>query len=197
MRRGHVKDPQVFDRWLGSQQNAVKIPTAIAYPCNNERLNEIRTGNEIDVDLQVCAWFKELLNMDQPLEGCDDPLLQSAVGEELSKLPDGVTREMAVKDYLRAMNNRFITILKGNSGDTFISQSEIRYVLTHPAKWSEHAKRLLREAAKEAGLQDPQAKNKDVTFMTEPEAAMVAVMKEHQEMRGKDYIPFKVGFLFL
>lgn len=191
MRSGHIRSSQVFDGWSGSQQNPVKIPTAIAYPSNNPRLKELKTGNDIDAELDACAWFKELLNSNQHPEYLDDPLQHSAIGECLSKLPPDIHPATAARDFIMDMNRQFLRMLKGHFGERFVAQSEIRYMLTHPARWSEQAKYLLRTAAKDAGLLN--GSNCDVSLMTEPEAAMLASLKEHQEQCGKDSMPFEVG----
>lgn len=196
MRSGHIKSCQPFDGWPGTEQNATKIPTAITYSQNSLGLKQLRVGNEIDVDSDVSAWFKELLNSDQPHdEELDDPLICSAIGEGLSRLPLGVTREEAVMDFLKYMNEQFLSMLKGNYGQKFLDQSEFRYMLTHPAKWSESAKNRLRTAARAAGLHNQS--QSDVSFMTEPEAAMMAVLTEHQAEYGKGSIPFEVDVLFV
>ncbi|KAL4218132.1 hypothetical protein ACF0H5_022868 [Mactra antiquata] len=106
---------------------------------------------------------------------------------------NGVSRP-AIKIFtmaIRYLKHHFITnVFQQPEIGTFLSERDIKYVLTVPAIWSSNSKHFMREAAVEAGLEDRQLK-----LCLEPEAASIWCLSITKSIGNVEHftgVPFMV-----
>ncbi|KAI9760251.1 MAG: hypothetical protein M4579_001765 [Chaenotheca gracillima] len=86
------------------------------------------------------------------------------------KLPD------AVSDYLREIYKHTMDTLKRRYGESFMAITDVEFVLTVPAVWSDTAKNATLQAAERAGM----GNRHELRLISEPEAAAVYTLKAIQ-----------------
>ena len=82
----------------------------------------------------------------------------------------------AASDYLRKLNEHTIQTLNRRYGENFVATTEIQYVLTVPAVWSDAAKMATLTAAEMAGM----GSRHDIRMISEPEAAALYTLTTAQ-----------------
>ncbi|TGZ83007.1 hypothetical protein EX30DRAFT_370046 [Ascodesmis nigricans] len=111
-----------------------------------------------------------------------DPLLPrpTFVSPSITTLPPGITPLQVASDYLLALRLHTLQTISRRLGPQVLAESEIEYILTVPAVWSDKARQLTLEAAIAAGLgaqqfntfiPSPVATTATIRLLTEPEAA--------------------------
>jgi molecular chaperone DnaK (HSP70) len=88
--------------------------------------------------------------------------------------------EAAVADYLTEMFKHARNMLVRRYGEYFISTTKISVVLTVPAVWSDAAKDATLRAAQQAGSAAKFSMAKQLTLISEPEAAAVYTLQAIQ-----------------
>ncbi|KAK3247189.1 hypothetical protein CYMTET_43303, partial [Cymbomonas tetramitiformis] len=110
-------------------------------------------------------------------------LSQEAI--DLPTLPDGVSAEKAISDYLRLLGNFAVEKVKEKTG---WGLQHIQWCLTVPAIWDDAAKAAMKRAAQAAGLvHDPLSgtgigSSHDLLIVLEPEAAALYCEKQSQKL---------------
>ncbi|KAJ4352430.1 uncharacterized protein N0V89_007778 [Didymosphaeria variabile] len=172
---GGTKDINLINDWpnpTGSNANTDKVPTIVSYK-NGKPIN---WGYEVDTDKEVSvSWFKLLLDPKQKARG--DARALSACRETLADL--GKSAEDVATDYFRFLWQYTKKTIEDKKGETWESSYTLKLVITVPAIWSQIAKQATLNAAKRAGLPN------DISLVTEPEAAALAVLKAKEKEPGE------------
>lgn len=179
--KSDIRDVVVITSWPGTSrasETVYKIPSRIAYPNENYRIQNNKWGFQVESGMISYSWTKLLLDKDTPAEEFDDETLklQEAAGMPILKLPVGKDAVTVAADFLRAVYNHTITTLEKQITAEILAITPMELWFTIPAIWSDEAQNATREAAKRAGFG---SRAGDKVFMiTEPEAAAIAALKE-------------------
>jgi hypothetical protein len=87
----------------------------------------------------------------------------------------------AVSDYLRQIYTHTMETLSRRYGETFMATTQVEFVLTVPAVWSDSAKNATLQAAEKAGM----GNKHELKLISEPEAAMLHALKTVQPQNLK------------
>ncbi|KAI1355987.1 hypothetical protein F5Y01DRAFT_301565 [Xylaria sp. FL0043] len=186
--------PEVVSLWPTSVDNrrqnsdSQKVPTKMHY----NKDFELAWGFKIPTGVETIEWFKLLLLEDRDLE---KHLQRSSHLLEAKKLLSKLRLNSGrvISDYLKALWNHTIEQIRDAKGPTVIDGMPFNVVVTVPAIWTDYARNRMREAAKRAGILDERGIDKTVlSFISEPEAAAIAMMPE-LENRGD----LKIGDSFV
>ncbi|CAI2162478.1 10849_t:CDS:2 [Funneliformis geosporum] len=108
---------------------------------------------------------------------------------EKPPLPDQLSHEKAISDYLRELE----TVASRWYGLNFFEN--VVLVISIPAEFDDRAKDTMRKCLYDAGLTDSKKSNK-VEFTTEPEAAAIYCMRNIKEHKN-DLIPVNASFMVI
>lgn len=168
----------------GNSLTSDKVPTEISYdpppPARNSRVlqetnsafnNDVRWGFQFKPDEPRLRCLKLFLDRNQTL-----PSFVSSIETAAQLKRHEKTVLDAASDYLRKLNEHTIQTLNRRYGDNFVATTEIQYVLTVPAVWSDAAKMATLTAAEMAGMGSRQ----DIRMISEPEAAALYTLTTAQ-----------------
>ncbi|KAF2034234.1 actin-like ATPase domain-containing protein, partial [Setomelanomma holmii] len=144
-----------------------KVPTKISYEDGKPH----HWGDMVDFKEDCFRWFKLLLDPKNKIGRGSEAVLTST--KLLTKL--NKTAEDVAADYLHLIWEYTKDDIQKVRGDDWASIYTVKAVLTVPAIWSPGAKDRTLRIAKKAGLPE------NITLVTEPEAAALAVLKEKSE----------------
>ncbi|KAK2758810.1 hypothetical protein FQN54_003502 [Arachnomyces sp. PD_36] len=179
-------DIQVITDWPGTDERFEKVPSIIAYGEENSS-DGTKWGYEVDPSMTAYSWFKLRIVDGEPEEEYDDPLLRQSAGKGLLNLPTGKSAEDVCYDYLECLYLHVMGKLQEEWQDALIDMP-LKFVLTTPAGWTDHAKGVIHSAAKRAGF----GTGPDSSRMTdEPEAAALYSFARCGRSYTKN--PFKMG----
>jgi len=204
---GDPSNIRTIKRWKGNNKNLEKVPSIIQYSTNNT--SRFKWGFEVTADAQnQLRWFKLLLNEQAPSHSRlpirpQNRLARNYTGDEkqlaqlrhtLDSLPSNKTPVSVTSDYLGGLYKHTLETLRGAYPESFTKEFgkeiPLEFWLTVPAIWSDTAKDLTLQAAKEAGFDESQMK---IKIVTEPEAAAVHCFKTFKG--SKDSL--KVGDVYV
>ena len=115
---------------------------------------------------------------------------RNSSGEPLIKVNNDVFSVVSlIADYLRVLKEMVLTEVRGTTGG-YLADDEILWCLTVPAIWSDSSKKLMRTAAKEAGLIRYSSEDSSRLLLAlEPEAAVLYCLEiEKMQLRSGDRI---------
>lgn len=191
---------KIIKSWPGENGSLEQVPSVLSYNTKDSR--KYRWGFEVNPDTpNPISWFKLLLNENYPENiGNSKPEMRlnptTAVindhNSEITELdhlqtmvktiPKGKKPVDLVADYLRALYMQAHVAIRQAYPESFAEQigkdTPIRYCLTVPAVWSDKAKDLTLQAAKEAGMK---SENSSIRLISEPEAAAVHCLRTYQD----------------
>lgn len=148
--------------------NAEKVPTVLSY--KNGQPNNWGYCVEL-AEKDSFKWFKILLDPDHKLRNKAEPVVaSSSLLRSLNKSAEDIAA-----DYLRFIWEYTRDDIRRMKGDNWESMYNLKVVLTVPAIWSPAAKDRTEKVASMAGLP------KNISLVSEPEAAALAVMKEKND----------------
>lgn len=203
----YTGDPErirVIKNWPGNNKNLEKVETLLSYSVRNTE--RYKWGFEVQQDSSTpIAWFKLLLN-DQKQSSSFGKQLSNQIGYDVddvqlkqlqdtfATIPSGKEPVDLVEDYLKALQQHTLSVIKKAYPKAFVDQLDIgtpiKYCLTVPAVWSDKAKNLTLKAAHAAGM----GKNGSrIRLVTEPEAAAIHCLKSFQETENC----LKVGNIYV
>ncbi|KAL4919228.1 hypothetical protein BDW62DRAFT_209940 [Aspergillus aurantiobrunneus] len=161
---GSIDDIEVLSKWPGGgNRTSVKVPSDISY----ER-QKIRWGYQVGPFTEACRGMKLLLDEDQDINYT--PSIESK--PFLHKY--GKDAVQATADYLEQLMKQAKEVLERRLGiDT--EDTDLQFVLTVPAVWSDKAKDATLRAVVDAG-----ADIKRVSVVSEPEAAALYSLRAIQ-----------------
>ncbi|CAM6123017.1 unnamed protein product [Calypogeia fissa] len=147
----------------------------------------------------TCGHFLTKFKLHLVNEGADSgpqsdpqpgPLLMS------ERLPEGLSTERVISDYLKELSLFIMAELKNKFGDHIVKK-DVQWCLTVPAIWSDTAKQTMHICAQMSGLvqgrhsQDKDASAHPLVIVLEPEAASVYCQKKLKDCH------FRKGSKFL
>lgn len=183
-------DLDIIKTWPGGNGiTSDKVPTEIAYDllepspnaepvdatpeqgANTRQPKQIRWGFQFKPEEQRLRCIKLFLDRNQKLPHFVSPLETAA---QLRKCDRTVMD--AVSDYLTKIYQHTMETLTRRYGESFMSMTNVDFVLTVPAVWSDAAKNATLQAAERAGM----GNRHELKLISEPEAAAVYTLKTIQ-----------------
>ncbi|KAK5175088.1 uncharacterized protein LTR77_000225 [Saxophila tyrrhenica] len=174
-------DVDIIKTWPGGNGiTSDKVPTEISYDMKepvSEGTNgtkasrQIRWGFQFKPEEPRLRCVKLFLDRNQKLPHFVSPLETAA---QLRKCDRTVMD--AVSDYLTKIYEHTMETLTRRYGESFMSTTEVDFVLTVPAVWSDAAKNATLQAAERAGM----GNRHELKLISEPEAAAVYTLKTIQ-----------------
>lgn len=158
----------MITNWPGDEGDHEKVPTIIAYGTENQ-FSGRKWGYEVTPGMKAYSWFKLKLVENEEEDEHDDPLLRQIAGQGLLRLPQGKTADDVCEDYLNCLYNYVIRPLEEKGEKRGLKNMPIKFVLTAPAGWADHAKARIKAAAERAGFGSRSGHS--VRMADEPEAA--------------------------
>jgi molecular chaperone DnaK (HSP70) len=181
------EDVDIIKTWPGGNGiTSDKVPTEIAYDMKepaSEELNGTKTPRQIRWGFQFkpeeprLRCVKLFLDRNQKLPHFVSPLETAA---QLRKCERTVMD--AVSDYLTKIYEHTMETLTRRYGESFMSTTDVDFVLTVPAVWSDAAKNATLQAAERAGM----GNRHELKLISEPEAAAVYTLKTMQPSSLKE-----------
>ncbi|KAK2038571.1 actin-like ATPase domain-containing protein [Colletotrichum somersetense] len=191
---GQPNDIEVITRWeaeMNFASDREKAPTEILY---RGAQNAVFWGYGIPIEeiQDAMRWFKLLLvdEVDLP----DNLRTSSKIATARKAVKDANKDPVdVITSYLRRLWNHSIESIDLSTGNDLVNMCKFHVVVTLPAIWPEYAKTRMQRAAKNAGLlEERPAGQTTLAFITEPEAAALATMRD---LAGRPNI--KVGDHFV
>ncbi|KAJ9641155.1 hypothetical protein H2204_002833 [Knufia peltigerae] len=169
-------DIVVINHWNGGPcDNTEKVPTRIAYSSEND-FHEDKWGYAPKAGSKICQWFKLLLDAKFKRTDFDDARLSMALGSRIMRLPENKSAQRVSSDFLRYLYRHLLQAIELELGPTLVEQTIFRFVITHPATWSNAARQATRQAAEGAGFGSRMGD--DIVMIAEPEAAAICAITE-------------------
>lgn len=185
---------KIVKSWPGESGSLEQVPSVLSYDSKDSK--KYRWGFQVGPESPTpISWFKLLLNenytdnigsarpdtrsnpADQDSEITELDHLQAMI----KTIPQGKKPVDLVADYLKALRMHTQVAIQQAYPESFAEQlgkdTPIRYCLTVPAVWSDKAKDLTLQAAKNAGMQSGNCK---LRLISEPEAAGVHCLRTYQ-----------------
>jgi molecular chaperone DnaK (HSP70) len=135
-----------------------KVPTKLSY--TNTGVN---WGFQVSEDEHHYAEFKLGLNN---VKATTSQVAKQFKNAHSLKLDDRFNARKLTTDYLTALREHIVRVLKNKLGATVVETTPIEWVITVPAIWSPSAESHTRSCARDAGLEGK------ITVISEPEAAI-------------------------
>jgi hypothetical protein len=170
--------PEVVTRWpsvLKRNSDRLKVPSKIHY---EEGTGAITWGYNISNNVEPLQWFKLLLLEPNELQ---DDLHRSAHIKNARHMMVELNKNAVevIGDYLGQLWKHTIEIIEKAKGRSLVNGTPIHVVLTVPAIWNDCARDRMRRAASLAGILDGRLVGKTtLSFISEPEAAVIATLPE-------------------
>ncbi|KAM0425881.1 hypothetical protein ACHAPT_008819 [Fusarium lateritium] len=152
-----------------------KAPSLVAFAAENDELDQDAWGYQVEPDMKTYAWTKLLLDGCARESEYDDPGLKKAIGSGIMKLPRGHTAKGIVTAYLRGLNTMYQDAVADKLGEGYLDNLPVDFWLTVPATWSDEAKQLTLDAARDAGFAS--RLHDRIRLISEPEAAAHLALK--------------------
>ncbi|KAK2772863.1 hypothetical protein CKAH01_13767 [Colletotrichum kahawae] len=177
---GQPMDIEVISKWeskLGRNSDKEKTPTAMIF---KGKRGEVSWGYGLAPDgkQEPLKWFKLLLVDDEDLPTSIRESSQVAAARRLVKDANKDPVEV-ISCYLRHLWNHAIECIAKSGGADLVKMCKFHIVITLPAIWPVYARQRMQRAADDAGLlEDRPAGPTTLSFITEPEAAALAMMRD-------------------
>ncbi|KAI2468258.1 actin-like ATPase domain-containing protein [Annulohypoxylon bovei var. microspora] len=169
-------DVEIIKSWPGGNGiTSDKVPTEISYdfppdPTPETKPN-IKWGFQFKPEESRLRCIKLFLDRSQKLPFYVSP---QETATQLKKYNKTVVD--AVSDYLTEIYKHTMDTLTRRYGESFMASTNVDFVLTCPAVWSDAAKNTTLQAAERAGM----GLQADIQIISEPEAAAVYTLKAIQ-----------------
>ncbi|KZL68672.1 hsp70 family chaperone [Colletotrichum tofieldiae] len=177
---GQPNDIEVITRWeaeLNFASDTEKTPTAIRY---RGAQGSVSWGYGIPVEetSDAMRWFKLLLIDETDLPENLRTSSQIATARKMVKAANKDPVDV-ISSYIRHLWNHSIECIGISAGNELVKLCRFHIVITLPAIWPEYAKARMRRAAENAGLLEKRpAGGTTLAFISEPEAAALATMRD-------------------
>ncbi|KAH0438208.1 hypothetical protein CcaCcLH18_03475 [Colletotrichum camelliae] len=177
---GAPTDIEVISKWeskLGRNSDKEKTPTAMIFGGNGGSVSW-GYGLPLNAKQQPIKWFKLLLVDEKDLPDSVRESSQIATARKLARDANKDPVEI-ISCFLRHLWNHAIECIANSGGADLVKMCKFHIVITLPAIWPSYAKQRMRRAAEDAGLlQDRPAGKTTLSFISEPEAAALATMRD-------------------
>ncbi|KAI1065452.1 hypothetical protein LB507_000129 [Fusarium sp. FIESC RH6] len=172
---GEIEIVTSWDAELHHCSDVEKAPTQIYY---DEKGQCVKWGYSIPPDKEPLKWFKLLLldPKDLPAEVARSTQLQEArrLRNQSNKEPIEI-----ISDFLRKLWDHSLESIKRGLGADLVQRTKLHVVITLPAIWPPYAQRRMKQAAQQSGILDVRSAGATtLRFITEPEAAALATIKD-------------------
>lgn len=172
----HPDDIEVVTSWSSTyshNSDCKKVPTRIKFDSSG-----VRWGFQSPFDCETIAWFKLLLinekDLPRDILNCSYYKAARTRQKEIGKSPVEI-----VASFLACLWQHSLQAIEGCLGEKFIKECRFHIVFTVPAIWPHYAHNLMREAAAKAQiLRVRPCGITTLQFISEPEAAALAIVKE-------------------
>ncbi|KAI1083932.1 actin-like ATPase domain-containing protein [Whalleya microplaca] len=169
-------DIEIIKTWPGGNGiTSDKVPTEITYdfPPNAppDAQPNVRWGFQFKPEESRLRCIKLFLDRSQKLPFYVSP---QETATQLKKSNKNVVD--AVSDYLTQIYKHTMDTLTRRYGESFMASTNVDFVLTCPAVWSDAAKNTTLQAAERAGM----GSKSEIQMISEPEAAAVWTLKAIQ-----------------
>ena len=174
-------DIDIIKTWPGGNGiTSDKVPTEIAYEMvepkpdqngSSKAQRQVRWGFQFKPEESRLRCVKLFLDRNQKLPHFVSPLETAA---QLRKCDRTVMD--AVSDYLTKIYEHTMETLNRRYGESFMSTTDVDFVLTVPAVWSDAAKNATLQSAERAGM----GNRHELRLISEPEAAAVYTLRTIQ-----------------
>lgn len=160
--------------WPGTGREEGKAPTALFYEDG-----QMMWGYEIPREADPIRWFKLLLVKEEDLSK-DLRLSEYLLQARKHLRRTGKKPVELVADYLRALFEHTLDIIRKARGDSVVEALRFHVVITVPAIWKDYARQSMEQAVQLAGILEsrPAAGQTKLTFAPEPEAAALSSLCE-------------------
>ncbi|KAG5663942.1 hypothetical protein KAF25_006527, partial [Fusarium avenaceum] len=151
-----------------------KAPTQLLYDGDDA----ISWGYSIPADKEALKWFKLLLLRDADIT--PEMLKSSQIREARDLLEETNCNAIdAVAHFLKKLWEHALEAIHRSVGPELLQKSRFHVVITIPAIWPPYAQQRMKQAAMNAGiLEDRPCGKTTLRFITEPEAAALATIKD-------------------
>lgn len=184
--------------WPGQQFPYSKTPTSALYGGGN--MTEWGWNAEVRRNDFPESFFVQRVKLHLQPQGDDVPEGRISFNPaEAAPLPPGITPLKIITDYLKAMKD-FIFKTIAKSG-VHAPPKDIRWCLTVPAIWTDHAKDLMTQAACHAGwvqgtgCPENEGSDHELEIVPEPEAASLWSLQSLREKSEKGAIDLNAAYL--
>jgi molecular chaperone DnaK (HSP70) len=174
-------DVDIIKTWPGGNGiTSDKVPTELAYDLRDvtaEHVDDakiqasIKWGFQFKPEESRLRCVKLFLDRNQKLPHFVSPLETAAQLRKCNR-----TVMDAVSDYLTKIYQHTMETLTRRYGESFMNSTEVDFILTVPAVWSDAAKNATLQAAERAGM----GSRHELKLISEPEAAAVYTLKTIQ-----------------
>ncbi|KJZ76719.1 hypothetical protein HIM_04055 [Hirsutella minnesotensis 3608] len=159
----------------GSSKDKLKAPSALVY---RSASRPPHWGFDIPANESALKWFKLLLLEEKDLS----PEIKRSEHLRNAKLMLQQSNRHVVEvigDYLRELWKHALEDIEKNIGKRQVAASAFELVVTLPAIWPLYARMRMREAVQLSGImEDRQGKKTKMSFISEPEAAALASIRD-------------------
>ena len=164
-----------WDAELHSCSDKDKAPSQLYH---DEHNLEVKWGYSIPLDVEPLKWFKLFLlrTKDLPTEVASSTHLEEArrIQAEAKKGSGYI-----ISAFIRKLWNHSMESIQDALGSDVVEQSKLRVIITMPAIWPAYAQSRMKSTAKSSGILDARpAGTTTLRFITEPEAAALATLKD-------------------
>ncbi|EFZ00509.2 actin-like ATPase domain-containing protein [Metarhizium robertsii ARSEF 23] len=175
------EDIEVVTTWeseLNHCSDLEKTPTQLSF-CKGD--DNIKWGYNVPANGEVLEWFKLLLlkEKDLPLDMRNSPKLNEA-----RRLQEVSNKDVVdiVACFLTQLWKHALRSIEEANGENLLEKCRLYVVMTLPAIWPHYAQESMRKAAEKAGfLSKRHAGETILKFVSEPEAAALATIKDHSK----------------
>ncbi|KAI1388733.1 actin-like ATPase domain-containing protein [Hypoxylon trugodes] len=169
-------DVEIIKTWPGGNGiTSDKVPTEILYDLSPNAPSgtppNVKWGFQFKPEESRLRCIKLFLDRSQKLPFYVSP---QETATQLKKYNKTVVD--AVSDYLTEIYKHTMSTLTRRYGESFMASTNVDFVLTCPAVWSDAAKNTTLQAAERAGM----GAQADIQMVSEPEAAAVYTLKAIQ-----------------
>ena len=174
-------DVDIIKTWPGGNGiTSDKVPTEISYDVKETTVDHvddakvqasIKWGFQFKPEESRLRCVKLFLDRNQKLPHFVSPLETAAQLRKCNR-----TVMDAVSDYLTKIYEHTMETLTRRYGESFMNSTEVDFILTVPAVWSDAAKNATLQAAERAGM----GSRHELKLISEPEAAAVYTLKTIQ-----------------
>ncbi|KAK1995876.1 actin-like ATPase domain-containing protein [Colletotrichum falcatum] len=184
-----IEQITAWETELNYTSDTKKVPTAIIY---RGAQGAVSWGYDIPMADMAGAmrWFKLLLVDEADLPDNLRTSSQIATARKAVRKANKDPVEV-ITSYIRCLWNHSIECIRTSAGDELIKLCTFHVVITLPAIWPDYAKARMRRAAENAGLlEERPAGQTTLAFISEPEAAALATMKDfanRPDIKAGDY----------
>ncbi|KAH7256673.1 hypothetical protein BKA59DRAFT_490663 [Fusarium tricinctum] len=164
-----------WDAELNHCSDIEKVPTQLYFDDNGQ---DVKWGYSIPIDNEPLKWFKLLLI---DLKDLPTDVARSSQLQEARRLRNKIKKEPIeiIATFLRKLWDHSLDSIRRAVGVDLLKRTKLQVVITLPAIWPPYAQQRMKRAAQQSGILDGRpAGATTLRFISEPEAAALATIKD-------------------